>query len=1455
MIILEVSATPYNLLTRGRRFPIDRFVARDLESGELLIGEKNKFNGKLMISGKERVRKVGPLRDLHHISWSQANSARLEIGIVVILKVLLGGSFHPDKSVRPVILTVDPNNLGDPIGCPWKGVSEARLKESENMYIKEFLIQGKHDIVTIQTPDEKYVLGVDNNNELVFMKKSQASQYLDTEFEVRQYFGPDLIGFCTKKKKLRKSDMKYNPLPHISKVELEYVGNDDLGSGFHECDITSTWLIEQCKEAGQIYEGRAYCSLPFYYNTMRNEEREHQLLRYDDFFDQMCTKLCRKNRVSTDGILTADYCLHILMIHEFRKVQYQYDSFVDMVQNIGNAFGSFRENIHKKLAAFENELPDVAESTNPITITRTTFCSVKDYLATYTFEDTESKLKIFNSCKDNNDAKDIFENIISCMLYCTGDQLDNVSQLCLNEQKLSMAKRSCLGKLYREQRQYSVDSEKLIQEVFQETETGKIIHDLFSTMTEQLDGHLKMVRASNASCGNRMYETLVLARTVASQGLSDIEKTYMFEVLRDHDKHPLGDCNLDVPDPQVQDPVYRLRRKLQPQKCEYVNVKDSSKPCKCEVWPYETIPLTLKCRKCRHQHRQIIQYSHLNNIPCILILVEKGRMGDTFPHSFNTMDLRLQQFSPSDAEGKQSKKPYLSTMEQELGRMCRYAEKSQLEKLPYALIGKPLFKELESNLEHSATYYNGFVSDNRIDVYVKCAKRKDGKKDETPQKAPLQAGDDDGEEEVSILEFLPGKNSFDHQIGDRSKQLNRFLLHAPPQVGKTGAFLKSISMFREIICGPRSQQQSIMIPVEEELSDEDENTENIIKKGKEQKAEDRQFPYWKDMKDGKSLKDMAIRKSKYDANYGPYVHGKKPEPLSASRKDKDSNTLCPLFKKVSLPSEKFRAETYKHSCNQCTRDLSTSRKKVVIDKCGEVLVSIPNWTRYEEMFNCRLLKSLTPAQLGTTQHSSTQSEIHQRQRGGRLDLGTWIFTPTLRRSGTGNLNLQHTMVDPQSRKCMRYIHVLVVREEDFDSYCRCWQTTHAIVQLPETMIDCEYDVEQGGIGFARLFIQRFALALQRSQIIVMDDNIPTLWELRTEKSGGTEVVVRDEHGRGQMVSIPLFKVLKQLEKQFDYEGNLPPPKGIGQYECYPNVRQGLHSYTGPSGRYGILGISKAGQNMLRRKTAFKKTNVYSLVMLNLEALEEAEIWYKPWPAREDLNINSDCDEKGLWVCKYHFIMTKQFMKSTLSDIYEWGEEVSLKNMIEGKRPPEGKCGQIIRKWLTGEGVPCPKRVEVYPRQATPMISVKENRDARDIDDILERIHTLKKGQDHFVAFLPQDNLETDLQLLICISNYFQQTAGIGGFKRHVLMFSCELLKNIEGSLQTCHDFRQLLERTVFKKSNFNVKICTSHNIHEYQVPVLLVCVDGIGKLKVSFIYTHYIDYKKYTGGQFWIKIS
>ncbi len=76
-------------------------------------------------------------------------------------------------------------------------------------------------------------------------------------------------------------------------------------------------------------------------------------------------------------------------------------------------------------------------------------------------------------------------------------------------------------------------------------------------------------------------------------------------------------------------------------------------------------PLDVNCAACGHIHREYNSYADLEGVACILILVDKGRMGDTFPSTLVAMDLRL---SHQDTSTSIS---YLSTFVQEMGRLCR----------------------------------------------------------------------------------------------------------------------------------------------------------------------------------------------------------------------------------------------------------------------------------------------------------------------------------------------------------------------------------------------------------------------------------------------------------------------------------------------------------------------------------------------------------------------------------------------------------------------------------------------------------------------------------------------------------------------------------------------------------------------------------------------------------------
>jgi hypothetical protein len=84
-----------------------------------------------------------------------------------------------------------------------------------------------------------------------------------------------------------------------------------------------------------------------------------------------------------------------------------------------------------------------------------------------------------------------------------------------------------------------------------------------------------------------------------------------------------------------------------------------------------------------------LNYSDLEDLPCFLILIEKGRMGDTFPSSLDCMDLRSRHSNESV--------PPLSSFIQEIGRICRYIPENSDELPAYAIIGSQLYTKLKKS--------------------------------------------------------------------------------------------------------------------------------------------------------------------------------------------------------------------------------------------------------------------------------------------------------------------------------------------------------------------------------------------------------------------------------------------------------------------------------------------------------------------------------------------------------------------------------------------------------------------------------------------------------------------------------------------------------------------------------------------------------------------------------------
>ena len=80
--------------------------------------------------------------------------------------------------------------------------------------------------------------------------------------------------------------------------------------------------------------------------------------------------------------------------------------------------------------------------------------------------------------------------------------------------------------------------------------------------------------------------------------------------------------------------------------------------------------------------RKALKYEDLEGIPCILILVEKGKMGDSFPRSMKYYDLRGRYGTQKGFRR--------STVEQDLGRACRYQLAADSVKEQQENIDRPL---------------------------------------------------------------------------------------------------------------------------------------------------------------------------------------------------------------------------------------------------------------------------------------------------------------------------------------------------------------------------------------------------------------------------------------------------------------------------------------------------------------------------------------------------------------------------------------------------------------------------------------------------------------------------------------------------------------------------------------------------------------------------------------------
>ena len=200
-------------------------------------------------------------------------------------------------------------------------------------------------------------------------------------------------------------------------------------------------------------------------------------------------------------------------------------------------------------------------------------------------------------------------------------------------------------------------------------------------------------------------------------------------------------------------------------------------------------------------------YGDLNNRSLLLVLVAKGRLGDTFPSTFHCLDMRARNRSELPSV-------MMSTLIQELGRLCRYCKDS--DEKPYALVSKQLLKDLgeacaegpqedrlvsllrshgsrldsHMMLQDSALWQAEMAKCTTMRELVslmrRCCKAR--------EKGDAAVVDEDNASGGSnVIAYDAGRRKLNLSLEDRYHK-RRLLLLAEPQLGKTGAALGLIEV-------------------------------------------------------------------------------------------------------------------------------------------------------------------------------------------------------------------------------------------------------------------------------------------------------------------------------------------------------------------------------------------------------------------------------------------------------------------------------------------------------------------------------------------------------------------------------------------------------------------------------------------------------------------------------------
>ena len=1091
VVVVQISATPFNLLTQNSRLPEVKCI---LLSEKPSSTQKNYDPGDLLVLDREpdleeNLRDTSKNVELHVVHWSEVELKNFQMGMRMKLKSTLIIEDSPYQYLNV-------SSKGE------LGVTSDEEKATD------FILQGSHGIVTINSMANNGTLLTitrDTNGEL----KANVYPSEPIKFEVKLDFGVGVAAFSSCDG--RDHFLAVNKLGQVTlqPAKVERKCGVTIMTPKHDVGVVSfQFYLDQCRPREVNLVGKQYMSLNYYLSTMNCDNRKDQKIREDEDFQRIVKNAKNKKLLSktdpsspkVDALLCAEYCYYILHASV-------YDNDDKIRQALTTDDKSPAVQFKEKLDDFSGRLKDHSKyiQHEAFEFVRRGICDEVEK----EFRENLKQMQKKNPLKGKNEEKQLAESFVAFLMHHSQHDLQEIQEMHAASIVEDIKQR------LQEEEDYCREMTEIWTCIVEERETSSLVKRLIQSGAGKA-GKMKIVRAKSMETANQFFHTLQLAREISSlEGC--------FEIIRDYGGTQIAD--------QMMNPSRPFFTKLQPPNCQ----------CKidCCCSELKLQPGRRKCTNCQHVHKLITQYEDLENLACVLILVDKGRMGDTFPQSFDCLDLRL---------NYDSRPLYLSTVIQELGRMCRYAkvsvDESHAQNLPYALVGRELFNDLKESPSVSSISRKS----NKVDRYM------------TPSGGKVNTSSS-----LRWPDYQAHKDSYDHE--NRQRHCNRLLLQAEPQIGKTGTYLCLIKLLRMDILGKKEKIPSAATAFNEgsfylhkQCDSSDEFMVNEINE-----SQDWQFPYWKTIQDSPSLNDKRVALGKYSIRGCFYTHDMEESPYILLERGEQKPTRSAHYYQEDDCADGVRAWHWYHfvDCSECA--IILEGKEPVLETTEVKIDDVPVSVECSVPSSCLGYSHLL-SQLKSSRSTETIKRIPT--------LPYWIFHPSHRDDPRKCLlNYHHVM--QENDHVTSYLQVVVVRSEKFQAYRSTWGKVLAIFQLPDELPNCEVGPSEGGVGYARLFIQKMAFALGLEYVYVIDDNVALMSEVEFssgEQTTSNETVLRDEHGVMKMQRCSFLKPLTRLHKIA--EGREDPPDSGKQYEPHPLTDQfeaqqlPLYSYTGPAKLFG-----------------------------------------------------------------------------------------------------------------------------------------------------------------------------------------------------------------------------------------------------------------------------------------------